>query len=162
MCTFWPTVSSWLHFTPRITHFPKLFTFDPVESADVNRSWLQTLESADLFPSGKDGVKMVQISTITAPGTCFITRKPIWLEKHKQTLVHFYMLATSDLIGLQPQTYRISPNKHSLRVDSHLDEFWGSCSFLTNFRLFWGKYSIRKCWEGAPLSKQEHLFHKIQ
>ncbi len=34
------------------------------------------------------------------------------------------------------------------------------CSNLTNFPLFWGKYSIRKCW--ARLFKHEHLLSTIR
>ena len=64
--------------------------------------------------------------------------------------------------------YRIVPNKRTLRVDKHPDEFRRSrgrfyvffskfCSFLTNFCLFWVKYSITKCWGRVYLSRRIYL-----
>ena len=64
--------------------------------------------------------------------------------------------------------YRIVPNKCAQCVDKNPGRFrrsWGTfqwffsqtCSFLTNFCLFWVKFSIPKCWGRVYLSRHVYL-----
>ena len=60
--------------------------------------------------------------------------------------------------------YHISPNKRSLRVDRHHGSFRGSREnyrgfklFLLKFRLFWGTYVTRKCWECVYSGRHVYL-----